>query len=58
MTQTYGIRAIEGVPTNPKNLSEDLRFPSDDLYRVLLDHLGKVDADRLWNDAKTAGGVS
>lgn len=58
MTQTYGIHAIEGVPTNPKRLAEDSRFPSDDLYRVLRDHLGKVDAERLWHDAKTAGGVS
>lgn len=58
MTQTYGIPAIEGVPTNPLHLSEDPRFPSDDLYRVLRDHLGKVDAERLWHDAKTAAGVS
>jgi hypothetical protein len=55
---TYGIRAIDGVPTNPLHLSEDPRFPDLNLYRILLDHLGKVDADRLWHDAKIAGGAA
>lgn len=56
------IRTLGGVPTNPERLAEDPRFAKGGtkvrqaLYVILLDHLGKVDADRLWFSALIALG--
>jgi hypothetical protein len=56
---TIGIN-IDGIPTSPRALASDPRFLDpelrDALYPPLRDRLGKLAADRLWDDAHIAAG--
>lgn len=49
---------IEPVPVNPRLLAAHPDFPDLDLYRRLLDRVGKLDADRLWNGARVIAGMA
>lgn len=42
------------VPTNPSMVAAHSDFPSVELYRRILDRVGKVDADHIWAGAKVA----
>jgi hypothetical protein len=56
-TITNGHGPIDGVPTNPRALASDHRFPSLELLDALEERLGVEDAAKLWADARKARGL-
>lgn len=44
------------VPTDPRAVATDHRFPSDALYAHLRDQVGKRDADSIWGAAREIRG--
>lgn len=53
---------VAAIPTSPRALAVDPRFRRPDLspalWGPLVRRLGAQDAERLWADAETAGGLT
>lgn len=50
-------RTIIPVPTDPRAIAIDRRFPSDDFYARLRDQVGKRDAEAIWGEAHRLRGL-
>jgi len=42
---------IVPVPTDPRAVAIDIRFPTDAFYAQLRDQVGKRDAEAIWGEA-------
>ena len=48
---------VTHVPTDPRAVATDHRFPSDEFYALLRDQVGKRDAEAIWGAAHQSRGA-